>query len=234
MIQGNIDSLHGDYCHLHQTFFIVLLIPCLRFLLLLLLSISINPQSEGNKQRPGPAVRNLRKTQHELGLQLNQPVLLFDALDPATQLTNNTRRMLSRLGVEICDEDDKYGTTTRHSNGGRINEGAAYSKRQQQDQHQQHQHQQQQQNQRQREGEWDDEQQDDGLMEDEVEAGSVAGDGKPCGSCRGGCGGTGFQEELARAFSLAVQADTRLERDMTEIMSRALKESRQRQVMRDA
>lgn len=74
-------------------------------------------------------------------------------------------------------------------------------------------------------------QQDEGLMENEAEAESVIDDAQPCGSFHGGCGDTRFQEELAQALSLAVRADTRLEINLATIMSRALKESREEQVM---
>lgn len=179
------------------------------------------PQTKGCKNEPGPAVRHLHKTQHGLGLQLDQLVAMqLDALDPAAQLSNNTRHMLSRLGVGVGGDDDNASTMPRHPNGGDT-EGTAYSK------WHLHQHQHHQQGRR----ELDEEQRDAGLNKYE-DFESVVEDEKAYGSCCCGFGGINFQEELARAFKVAVRGDKRLKRKMTGIVSRAFKESRQEQVIK--
>lgn len=145
-------------------------------------------------------------------LQLNKPVPHLGAIDRATQLTNNTRHMLSRLGIIDFDGDEeKIGAIPRHSNAG-VDGRTSYSQRQLQ----------------QGGGKWEGEQRDGGLADNEVDG--VSRDERPCTSRHGGCGGIKFQGELARAFRVAVREDKKLKRKMAETMSRALQESRREQV----
>lgn len=139
----------------------------------------------------------------------------FDACDPAAHLTNNTRRMLSRLGVGRGGDDDNADMAPRHPHGG-VNEGTAYPKW--------YWHQQQ------GGGEWEKEPKDTELTRNEVDAESMAEDERPCGKWRCCGGGTEFQEGPAQAFWVAMREDKRLKRKMEGIVSRALGETREEQV----
>ena len=140
-------------------------------------------------------------------------MMRLDAVDPAAQLTNNTRHMLSRLGVGVGGDGNSAGTMPRYPEGG-TTEGTAHPK------WHQHQHQ------HQGGGELEEEQRNTGLNENGVDTEYVGE-----GSCRGGYGGVKFQKELARAFRVAMRDDKRLKTRMAGIASRALKESRQEQVI---
>ena len=146
-------------------------------------------------------------------------MMRLDAVDLAAQLTNNTRHMLSRLGVGVSGDGNSAGTMPRYPEGG-TTEGTAHPK------WHQHQHQ------HQGGAELEEEQRNTGLNENGVGTEGVALDEKPYGRCCC-CRGYGikFQKELARAFRVTVRDDKRLKRKVTGIAPRAFEECRQEQVI---